>query len=76
MKRFWENITSGDIRSIIALTYITVVLGYIYVLAFKPVPAINKDLINVLGGTVIGGSSLILAFYFGASKRDKDDTGK
>lgn len=72
MKRFWEKLQTSDIRNIIAVLYIVMVLAYVYVLAWKPVPEINKDLINVLGGTVIGGSGLILAFYFGASKSSTD----
>lgn len=76
MKKFWEKVTASDIRNIIAVLYILLVLLYVYVLAWKPVPAINKDLINVLGGTVIGGSGLILAFYFGASKNGGNHNDK
>lgn len=72
MKKFWDKLQTSDIRNIIAVLYIVMVLAYVYVLAWKPVPEINKDLINVLGGTVIGGSGLILAFYFGASKNSNN----
>jgi hypothetical protein len=67
----FEAMTTGNIRHILAVMYILLVLGYIYVLIFKPVPDVNKDLINVLGGTLIGGSGQILSYFFGASKKDE-----
>lgn len=70
MKKLFENISATDIRNIIAILYVVLAIGYIYVLIWKPVPAENKDLINILGGTVIGGVGLILAYFFGASKSD------
>jgi hypothetical protein len=68
MKRLLETFSKTAIRNIIALTYIFLCLGYIYVLAFIKIPVENKDLVNVLGGSVIGGMGLILAYFFGASK--------
>ncbi|MBL0144926.1 MAG: hypothetical protein IPP48_03365 [Chitinophagaceae bacterium] len=76
MKKWFENISKTDIRNTIAVIYVVMVLLYIYVLAFKPVPAENKDLINVLGGVVIGGVGLILAYYFGNSKSNNDNESK
>lgn len=70
MKDFFKKITSAEIRNILALLYVSLVLAYIYVLAFVPVPAQNKDLVNILAGTVIGGLGPILGYYFGASKND------
>lgn len=68
MKRLLETFSRTEVRNIIALVYILLCLGYIYVLAFVKVPEQNKDLVNVLGGSVIGGLGLILAYFFGASK--------
>jgi hypothetical protein len=75
MTAFFKKISTTDIRNILATLYVTMVLVYIYVLVFKPVPDSNKDLINVIGGNVIGGLGIILGYYFGASKKDvtKDD---
>lgn len=70
MKKFLDTFSKTDIRSIIAVVYIVMVLAYIYVLAFKPIPAENRDLVNILGGTVIGGSGIILSYFFGASKNE------
>jgi hypothetical protein len=70
MKQFLQNIQSTDIRNIIAVLYTLLVLAYIYVLALVPVPAQNKDLVNVLAGGVFGGLPIVLGYYFGSSKND------
>lgn len=75
MKKFFDYFGKAEIRNIIAVLYVTLVLGYIYVLAFKPVPSENKDLVNVLGGVVIGGVGVILSFFFGSSKSEADNKG-
>lgn len=81
MTEFFRKIGTADIRNILAVLYVSAVLLYIYVLAFVPVPAQNKDLVNILAGTVIGGLGPVLGYYFGASKKDAptdgdDKTGK
>lgn len=68
MKKLWLNLSSTDIRNILAVMYVSMVLCYIYVLVFKPVPPENKDLVNVIGGNVIGGLGIVLGYYFGSSK--------
>lgn len=70
MTQFFRKIETTDIRNILAVLYVTMVLVYIYVLVFKPVPAENKDLVNIIGGNVIGGLGIVLGYYFGASKKD------
>lgn len=69
-----KKIGQADIRNILAVLYVLLVLGYIYVLAFHPVPSENKDLVNIIGGHIIGGMGVVLAFYFGASKKEKEVT--
>lgn len=72
MKKIFSDINKTEIRNIIAVLYVTLVLLFIYVLAFRGVPPENKDLINVLGGVVIGGVGTILSFFFGSSKIEAD----
>ena len=72
MKQFFLKIGKAEIRSIIAITYVVLVLLFIFLLAIKPVPVENKDLINVLGGVVIGGVGIILSYFFGSSKNEAD----
>lgn len=73
MKQLLNNINKTDIRNIIAVMYNLLALVFIYVLACKAVPAENKDLINVLGGSVFGGLCMIISFYFGSSKNDTNN---
>ena len=75
MKKLFDNITKTDIRNIISVMYVLLVLVFIYVLAFKPVPEQNQSLVNVLGGVVIGGIGPILGYYFGSSKTDEHKNG-
>ncbi len=72
MRKILTDISKTEIRNIIAILYVVLVLLFIYVLAFRPVPSENKDLINVLGGVVIGGVGTILSFFFGSSKNEAD----
>jgi hypothetical protein len=72
MKKFFDNIGKTEIRHIIAIVYVIMSILFIYVLVFKPVPQENKDLINVLGGYVIGGVGTVLSFFFGSSKNEAD----
>ncbi len=72
MKKFFQNIGTADIRNILAVLYVTMVLTYIYVLAFVTVPKENRDLVNIIGGNVVAGLGIVLGYYFGASKKDSD----
>lgn len=77
MTEFFKKITRSDMRNILAVMYVLLVLLYIYLLVFKPVPHQNKDLVNIIGGNVIAGLGVVLGYYFGASKPNeikKDDT--
>lgn len=70
MPEWMKKWAKSDIRNGIAVLYVVMVLVYIYVLVYHPVPAENKDLINVIGGHVIAGLGLVLAYYYGSSKTD------
>lgn len=72
MKKFWEKIGTSETRHILAITYVLGVLGYIYLLIWVPVPEGNRDLVNVLGGTVITGSGIVLASVFDSARSSSD----
>ena len=76
MRHFILKLSRTEIRNIIAVLYVTLVLVFIYVLVFRAVPPGNKDLINVLGGVVIGGVGTILSYFFGSSKNESDAARK
>lgn len=71
MTEFLRKLNKTDIRNIIAVLFCTGVIFFIYVLAYRAVPAANKDLVNVIGGSVMTGVSTILSYYFGASKTNE-----
>lgn len=70
MKEVIQSITKSDFRHIVTFIYLVLCLSFIYVLAFAKVPPDNKDLVNVLGGSVFGGLGIIISFWFGASKKE------
>ena len=48
------------------------VLGSLLILIllfFIEVPSTNKDMLNILAGGYFGGSSMVLSYYFGQSKK-------
>lgn len=76
MPEWMKKWAKSDIRNGIAVLYVVMVLVYIYVLVYHPVPPENKDLINVIGGHVIAGLGLVLAYYYGSSKTDVKNDDK
>jgi hypothetical protein len=76
MKRFFLSISKTEIRNAIALIYIIMVLAFLYVLAYHPVPDKNQQLVNILGGNIIAGAGLIIGYFFGASKTESDKAKK
>lgn len=51
---------------------------WMYVLLFKPIPAENREMINLLSGQlVVAGSLAVIYYFFGSSKgsHDKDKKG-
>ena len=75
MKEFLKNIGKNDIRNILAV--ITVLGSFIvlYLLIVTPIPAANKDTVNLALGFVLGAlCGGVSGFYFGASKVDKKET--
>lgn len=70
MKEWIRRWAKSDIRNGIAVLYVLGGLAFIFVLVYHSVPIDNKDLVTVIGGTVIGNLGLVLAYYFGSSKTD------
>lgn len=76
MPEWLKRLTKADIRNSLAILYVVAILGYIYVLVYHAVPAENKDLVNIIGGNVIAGLSLVLGYYFGSAKNDVKKDGE
>lgn len=70
LKRFFRD---SDIRNIIAIISVIGAFIMLYMMIIKPIPAANKDTVNIAVGVVLGGLiGGVNGFYFGASKKEKD----
>ncbi len=72
MTEFLKKITKSDIRNIIAIISVIGAFIMLYLMIMKPIPAENKDTVNIAVGVVLGGLiGGVNGYYFGASKGDK-----
>lgn len=72
MSAFFHKISRTDVRNFIALLYISCAMAFLFSLIFKEVPPSNKDIVNIIAGTLIGGVGVILSFFFGDKKGNSD----
>lgn len=70
MIEFFRKITTADIRNVLAVLIVVLAMGFVFMLLFKVVPPENKDIVNILGGGLMGGLSAVIGYYFGASKKE------
>lgn len=70
MQEWMRKWAKSDIRNGIAVLFVLGTLLFIFVLIYHEVPNDNQQIINVIGGTVIGNLGLIMSYYFGSSKTD------
>jgi len=47
-------------------------MGLLGVLIFKGIPEINKDILNITVGALIGSFTSIVGYFFGSSKGSAD----
>ena len=52
----WEKISKVSVQVIIAVISVLGSYGLLYLIAFKEVPAGNRDLLNIMIGVVIGST--------------------
>jgi hypothetical protein len=71
MKKFIQNMKEADIRNVIAL--IVVISGFVVqmMIMIKPIPKENHDLVITSVAYTLGGFTICLGYYFGASKAPK-----
>lgn len=66
-----QRITKSDIRNIIAIISVVGAFVMMYLMIIKPIPAENRDTVNIAVGVVLGGLiGGVNGYYFGASKTD------
>ncbi len=77
MKKLFDKIGKTEVTNIIAI--ITVIGGFVmlYLMIIKPIPAENKDTVNLAVGVILGGLiGGVNGYYFGSSKPRPDVTDK
>ncbi|HEV7782600.1 MAG TPA: hypothetical protein VGO58_15100 [Chitinophagaceae bacterium] len=73
MKKIFAKIGTAEIRNIIAIISVLGAFLMLYMIIIKPIPAENKETVNLCVGFVLGGLIAgVNGYYFGASKRDSD----
>lgn len=74
MKNFFQKIGNAEIRNIISIISVLGAFAVLYLLIMKPIPAENKDTLNLSVGFILGGLiGGINGYYFGASKGHSPD---
>ena len=74
MKQFFEKLGTAEIRNILAVIIVIGSFAALGLMIFKPIPAANKDTVNLTVGFILGGVlGSVGGYYFGASKKDPND---
>lgn len=72
MPEWLKRLTKTDIRNSLAIIIVLGCFALMYVMQVKPIPAENKDVVNIVCGFVFGGALAgVVGFYFGATKGDR-----
>lgn len=67
-----QRISTTSIRNIIAIISVVGAFLMLYLAFIKPIPAENKETVNLAVGFVLGGLIAgVNGYYFGASKKDE-----
>lgn len=74
MPEWLKRLTKTDIRNSLALIITFGCFILVYLMLVKPIPAENKDIVNIVAGFVFGGALAgVVGYYFGATKIDKNN---
>lgn len=74
MPEWLKRLTKTDIRNSLAIIIVFGCFTLMYIMQVKPIPAENKDVVNIVCGFVFGGALAgVVGYYFGSTKSDKKD---
>ena len=62
------------VMPILAGAVILIAATCVFLLLFVPIPELNKDMVNIALGTMLGMAVTIVNYYFGSSKGSADKT--
>ena len=67
-----SKIGSTEIRNILSVIIVIGAFSVLTLIIFKPIPEVNKDVVNIAIGLVLGGPvGGVIGYYFAASKKDE-----
>jgi drug/metabolite transporter (DMT)-like permease len=72
MTELMKKITKQDIRNTLALIIVIGCFAFIFSLLKRPIPVENKDVVNILAGTLFGTLAAVAGYYYGQSKTEAD----
>lgn len=77
MRKFFASIKEADIRNILAVIFVLACFLVQILMLLRPIPQVNHDVVITSIAYTLGGLSICLGYYFGASKSEKkqDDQG-
>jgi hypothetical protein len=71
MMKAFHKLSITDIRSVLAFIIVLGSFATLIILLFKPIPAENKDTVNLAVGFVLGaGVGAVTGYYFAATKKE------
>ncbi len=75
MKKLFDKIGKAEITNLLGIIIVLGCFVLLYLLIITPIPAENKDVLNIAIGFVFGGALAgVVGFFFGASKTRTDTT--
>lgn len=72
MNELFGKITSKDIRNIIAVMIVIGCFALMYIFIAKEIPTVNRDLVMVAAGAIMGVLKDVTSYFFGSSKNEAD----
>lgn len=74
---WFERVSKSDVRTVLAFITLFGCLTLVGVMQVHPIPAQNKDMLNIALGFLFGSClSPVFQFFFGSSKKEADKNNK
>jgi uncharacterized membrane protein YdjX (TVP38/TMEM64 family) len=72
MPEWLKRLTKTDVRNSISLFIVIGTFILMYIMLVKPIPAENKEIVNIAVGFIFGaGFGGVVGYHFSSSKTDK-----
>jgi lipoprotein signal peptidase len=71
MKQFLDTFSKTNIAHILGVIIVLGCFVLMYLIIIKPIPAENKDVVNIAVGFIFGGALAgVTGYFYGASKNN------